>query len=77
MVEAYPKDMQGRKVSASFLYKGTRSLFERAGFEYQRPKGKNHCVMRLNVPPLEQPRWRALFADLATVSHTLVTHVPS
>jgi hypothetical protein len=35
---------------ASFLYNGTRSLFERAGFEYQRPKGKYHCVMRLNVP---------------------------
>ncbi len=23
-----------------------RSLFERSSFEYQRPKGKNHCVMR-------------------------------
>jgi GNAT superfamily N-acetyltransferase len=50
-VEAYPQDTQGRKTSASFLYNGTRSLFERAGFQYQRPKGKNHCVMRLDVPP--------------------------
>ena len=77
MVEAYPKDMQGRKVSASFLYKGTRSLFERAGFEYQRPKGKNHCVMRLNVPPLRTTAPARALCDLATVSHTLVTHVPS
>ena len=34
-----------------FLYDGTRSLFERAGFEYERPKGKSHCVMRKVVPP--------------------------
>jgi len=40
-----------KKTSASFLYNGTRNLFEQAGFEYQRPKGKNHCVMRLIVQP--------------------------
>lgn len=48
LVEAFPYDVQG-KVSGSFLYNGTRSLFERAGFEYQRPKGKNHCVMTTRV----------------------------
>ena len=26
-----------------------RSLYERAGFTYQRPKGKNHTVMRWTV----------------------------
>jgi len=51
VVEAYPQDMQGQKTSASLLYNGTRNLLEQAGFEYQRPKGKNHCVMRLIVPP--------------------------
>jgi GNAT superfamily N-acetyltransferase len=51
VVEAYPQDMQGKKTSASFLYNGTRNLFEQAGFGYERPKGKNHCVMRLTVPP--------------------------
>ena len=51
VVEAYPQDTQGEKVSASFLYNGTRSLFEQAGFEYDRPKGKNHCVMRITVKP--------------------------
>jgi hypothetical protein len=46
VVEAYPQDTDGQKVSASFLYNGTRSLFEQAGFSYVRGKGKNHCVMR-------------------------------
>jgi len=51
VVEAYPQDKQGQKISASFPYNGTRNLFEQAGFEYQRPKGKNYCVMRLIVQP--------------------------
>jgi GNAT superfamily N-acetyltransferase len=46
VVEAYPQDTEGQKVSASFLYNATRSLFEQAGFSYVRSKGKNHCVMR-------------------------------
>ena len=50
-MEGYPQDTQGTKVSASFLYNGTRTLFEQAGFEYDRPKGKNHCVMRRTVKP--------------------------
>jgi GNAT superfamily N-acetyltransferase len=50
-VEAYPQDTRGKKVSASFLYNGTRGLFEQAGFTYERPKGKNHCVMRTTIAP--------------------------
>jgi GNAT superfamily N-acetyltransferase len=46
VVEAYPEDTAGRKTSASFLYNGTRSLFEKAGFSYVRPKGTKNCVMR-------------------------------
>jgi len=49
-VEGYPQDTRGTKTSASFLYNGTRSMFERAGFTFDRPKGKNHCVMRTLVP---------------------------
>jgi GNAT superfamily N-acetyltransferase len=49
VVEAYPQDTDGQKVSASFLYNATRSLFEQAGFSYIRSKGKNHCVMRTVV----------------------------
>jgi GNAT superfamily N-acetyltransferase len=49
VVEAYPQDTQGQRVSASFLYNGTRSLFEHAGFSLERPKGKSHCVMSVTV----------------------------
>jgi ribosomal protein S18 acetylase RimI-like enzyme len=48
-VESYPQDTAGKKVSASFLYNATRSTFEQAGFNYDRPKGKNHCIMRTTV----------------------------
>ncbi|HYI34466.1 MAG TPA: GNAT family N-acetyltransferase [Glaciibacter sp.] len=48
-VEAYPQDTQGKKTSASFLYNGTRHLFEEAGFEYERSIGKNHCLMRTEI----------------------------
>src|SRR3954447_7443448 len=51
VVEAYPQDTGGKKISASFLYNGTRSLFEKAGFTYLRGKGKNHCVMSKTVDP--------------------------
>jgi hypothetical protein len=32
------------------LYSGTRTLFERTGFDYVRPKGMTNCVMRRTVP---------------------------
>jgi len=51
VVETYPRDAPGAKVSASFLYNVTRPLFERAGFTYVRPKGTKNCVMRLTVAP--------------------------
>jgi len=56
VVEGYPQDTQGEKLSSSFLYSATRSVFERAGFSYLRPKGKNHCVMRTTVPPANARR---------------------
>lgn len=51
VVEAYPFDTIGKKVSATFLYNSTRSMCEQAGFTYELPKGKNHCIMRLVVEP--------------------------
>jgi GNAT superfamily N-acetyltransferase len=51
VVEAYPFDTAGKKVSASVLYNATRTMCERAGFTYDRPKGKNHCVMRKVIEP--------------------------
>ncbi len=51
VAEAYPQYTAGKQITASFLYNGTRSLFEQAGFAYSRPKGKNHCVMSTTVAP--------------------------
>jgi len=48
-VEGYPHDNQGKKVSV--LYSSTRSVFERVGFSYVRPKGTKNCVMRTVVAP--------------------------
>jgi len=51
VVEGYPQDTPGKKTSASFLYNGTRSLFEKAGFSFERTKGIKNCVMRRTVSP--------------------------
>jgi GNAT superfamily N-acetyltransferase len=52
VVEAYPHDLtnQTKKMSSSFLYNGTRRLYERLGFTYVRPKGLKNCVMSIEVP---------------------------
>lgn len=44
-VESYPEDVADRRVSASFLYNGRLSVFERHGFERVRRLGKNHWVV--------------------------------
>jgi GNAT superfamily N-acetyltransferase len=49
VVEGYPQDTPGQKTSASFLYSATRTVFEEAGFEYERAKGTKNCVMRTTV----------------------------
>jgi GNAT superfamily N-acetyltransferase len=51
VVEGYPHDLKGKRVSSSFLYNGTRKLYERAGFKYERPKGQGNCVMSKTVAP--------------------------
>lgn len=55
VVEAYPHDTAGKRTSASFLYNGTRQMFEAAGFAFDRTKGTKNCVMRTTVAPI-QPR---------------------
>ncbi len=53
MVESYPHDLseQTKKMSSSFLYNGTRRMYERLGFTYDRPKGLKNCVMVKTVAP--------------------------
>jgi GNAT superfamily N-acetyltransferase len=57
LVESYPHDLteQTKKMSSSFLYNGTRRLYERLGFTYVRPKGLKNCVMALQVPSSRTP----------------------
>ena len=46
LVEGYPHDTGGvRKKNSSFLYNGTRRMYEEAGFTFQRAKGLKNCVM--------------------------------
>ncbi|MEJ7757752.1 MAG: hypothetical protein WKF83_17040 [Nocardioidaceae bacterium] len=46
LVEAYPHDLPAeKKISSSFLYNATRTMYERLGFAYQRAKGAGNCVM--------------------------------
>ena len=47
-----PRDPQGEKLSASHLYNGTRSQFEKAGFAFVRSKGEFNCVMRITFGPV-------------------------
>lgn len=50
-VESYPHDLPPeKKTSSSFLYNATRTMYERIGFTYVRPKGQGNCVMVLDVP---------------------------
>lgn len=51
LVEAYPHDLPAeKKISSSFLYNATRTMYERLGFTYERPKGAGNCVMITTVP---------------------------
>ena len=54
VVEGYPEDTDGKKAKASFLYSTTRSMFEDAGFAFERTKGKKHTVMRVKIKPDRQ-----------------------
>lgn len=49
VVEGYPHIVGDKRMSANFLYNGTRELYERAGFEFIRPKGLKNTVMRRKV----------------------------
>jgi GNAT superfamily N-acetyltransferase len=57
VVEGYPHDTGGeRKKNSSFLYNGTRTMYEREGFAYDRPKGLGNCVMVREVEPSTRAR---------------------
>ncbi len=49
IVESYPEDTSGRKVSGSFLNNGTLAMFERHGFARNRKIGKHRWVVDRHV----------------------------
>lgn len=49
VVEGYPHIPGERRLSSSFLYNGTKAVYERAGFDFIRPKGLKNTVMRRSV----------------------------
>jgi len=51
IVEGYPDETEGRKVSASFIHNGTVALFAKHGFELARQIGKRLWVVRKVVDP--------------------------
>jgi GNAT superfamily N-acetyltransferase len=49
VVESSPENVEGRKVSNSFLYNATLSMFEQAGFTRTRQLGKNAWLVSKRV----------------------------
>ncbi|MDO8359736.1 MAG: hypothetical protein Q7T08_06815 [Devosia sp.] len=49
VVEAYPENTSGKRVSPTFLHAGTLAMFEQAGFEKDRQIGKNKWVVGKRV----------------------------
>jgi GNAT superfamily N-acetyltransferase len=49
LVESYPEDTTGRKVSGSFLNNLTVKIFERHGFQRERQIAKHHWVVTRRV----------------------------
>ncbi|WP_194397172.1 GNAT family N-acetyltransferase [Microbacterium atlanticum] len=51
-VVSFPNELpQGKRTSSSFLHNGTRAMFEKAGFTFERHIGTSKTVMRKTVPP--------------------------
>lgn len=49
--EGYPHEIGEKRMSNSFVYNGTRTMYEEAGFDFIRPKGLRNTVMRRVVDP--------------------------
>lgn len=53
VVEGYPHELGDTRMNNSFVYNGTRRMYEEAGFEFIRPKGMKNTVMRRTVAPAQ------------------------
>lgn len=52
VVEGYPHEVGEKRMNNSFVYNGTRAMYEEAGFEFIRSKGLKNTVMRRTVRPV-------------------------
>lgn len=52
VVEGYPHEIGEKRMNNSFVYNGTRTMYEQVGFEFIRSKGLKNTVMRRTVGPL-------------------------
>ncbi|WP_231115968.1 hypothetical protein [Motilibacter rhizosphaerae] len=50
-MEAFPEDVEGRRVSGSFLHGGTTAMFEQRGFARVHPLGTHHWLMTATLRP--------------------------
>ena len=49
-VISFPNELEpGKRTSSSFLHNGTRAMFEKAGFTFERHIGKSKTVMRKTI----------------------------
>ena len=51
VVEGYPHEIGEKRMSNSFVYNGTRTMYEQADFEFVRSKGLKNTVMRRTIRP--------------------------
>lgn len=51
VVEGYPHEIGEKRMNNSFVYNGTRTMYEQAGFEFVRSKGMKNTVMRRTIQP--------------------------
>ena len=49
VVEGYPHEIGEKRMNNSFVYNGTRAMYEQAGFEFVRSKGMKNTVMRRTI----------------------------
>lgn len=54
VVEAYPEDYTGQKVSNSFLCSGTLQMFEKAGFKKDRKIAMHRWVVAMRIPSMRK-----------------------
>lgn len=51
MVGGYPHEIGEKRMNNSFVYNGTRAMYEEAGFAFIRSKGLKNTVMRRSIRP--------------------------